>query len=668
MEGVMSFFSSYKHSLFYKLLLSSLITGFLPFLLLFIYTVYLAERQMEKNIIQEQKIQANIIINNIDSYLSSLQKEIRFIAKLDIMNDIITDDLDKRIARLLIQKAQDVSADVKLYVLNKSDKIISSSEKQDLKQKLSIKKGNIYISSKIYSSFDPKKYLGTLMLEYKLSNLTHFFRNQTSIHNGVVDKFSHLIAGKPLPFTITIDLPNKQFIAQEHLIVYSKLKSPFDDFYFIYAVDKDVALSFLHHFLLFMLYILPVAIIVIIGIAIYNSKTIIKPIKELTQTADEITQTKDYSKKIHLTSKDEIGKLSLSFSQLLQTTNRALLDLELENSLRLQRFVKLIQIFNTIIKTTSEDECLNTSLQEIQQLREDITLSFSSLYDENAIPIYVTDFSTNKRLFFGSISLDISTFEDVNEEKFYHSIASMISLQLDRIRLINKTMSESNAKSAFISNMSHELRTPLNSILGYTQYLIAYEDINDAQQDIVSKIENSAEYLLEMINGILDIAKIEAGKMEVSISKVDIQTTIENILMMLEPLAGQKDIDLHVNFHGFEHISVESDIKLIQQIIINLLSNAIKFTQQGTIHISFSQENKLLFVHVKDSGIGIAKHDLEKLFQDFTQVQNVVQKKHKGTGLGLSLSKKLAKLIGGDVLLKSEGIGKGSEAILTLPL
>ena len=665
----MPFFQSYQNSLFKKLLLGFLFVGFFPFLVLYLYTIILAEERLVDKTIAEQNIQAKIIINSINAYFISLQKEIRFISKLDLMDDIIADDLDKRISHVLLQKKEDINQKVELYVTNKEGSIIASSNKNIFNKKLLMTSRNIYISSKIYASFDKKKYLGTLILEYNLENLTRFFRHQFGVHNAIVDKFSRIISGKQLPFSITIKNDRESYIDSEHLIVYKKLSAPLNDFYFVYAIDKVLALDFLHQFLLFMLYILPIIMLIIIIIAIYSSKSITKPIQKLTKNTEEITDTKDYSKTIFIDSQDEIGRLSYAFNELLHTTNKALKALEVENSLRLERFVKLIEIFNTIITTKSQKECINTSLKEIQKLSDTKQLEFTknAATKAQSIPIFVSDFSKNEKIFFGAISLDMQQFNDRNEEKFYYSIASMISLQLDRIRLIDKTMSESNAKSAFISNMSHELRTPLNAILGYTQYLIAYENINEDQQDIVSKIENSAEYLLEMINGILDIAKIEAGKMEVHLLHVDIKDVVENIIAMLYPLAEQKNITIHFKESDIQDKDIITDKKLLQQIIINLLSNAIKFTEQGEIILWIEQQNRKLSLHIKDSGIGIEKNNLEKLFSEFTQVENVMQKKHKGTGLGLSLSKKLAHLLGGDIVLKSEGLEKGSEAIFSLP-
>jgi signal transduction histidine kinase len=308
---------------------------------------------------------------------------------------------------------------------------------------------------------------------------------------------------------------------------------------------------------------------------------------------------------------------------------------------------------------------MKISIGEIKKLTSKSDLKF--IQDSNHpiqgefTKLYVSDFENDTKVYFGSIALGIEKFEDRYEKKFYNSIASMITLQLDKIRLIKRTMSTSNAKSAFISNMSHELRTPLNAIIGFSQYMITYEELNDEQIDTVGNIESSAQYLLEMINEILDIAKIEAGKMEAFIEPVDIFSLLQNTYNMLQPLASDKNLAFEFTYDAIQE--TQTDPKMFQQIVLNLLSNAIKFTQDGVISMNLSCDEEFIYISVKDSGIGIEKSDIKNLFKDFNQIENVMQKSHKGTGLGLSLSKKMAKILGGDITMKSDGLGKGSNVV-----
>ncbi|MCK4875290.1 MAG: HAMP domain-containing protein, partial [Sulfurimonas sp.] len=425
-----------------------------------------------------------------------------------------------------------------------------------------------------------------------------------------------------------------------------------------------------YDFISFMLYMSSVIFIFIIYISVKQSKEIVKPIEELTATADYITNTHNYSTQLKISSQDEIATLTRSFNDMLKTTSSALKKLEKENRLRLRRFTQLINVFNTIIQTKNEKECIDISMQEIKRLTHNNKLYFKK--DQNIAPdkectdIYVTDFENDNKIYFGSIELDIDKFEDKNEKDFYNSITSMITLQLDRIRLIERTTGASKAKSAFISNMSHELRTPLNAIIGFAQYMIEYEELNEEQKDIVENIESSAQYLLSMINEILDIAKIEAGKMEANIESVNILDILKSTYSMLLPLAKDKNIKFDFIFDDFNNKTYQTDPKMFKQIIINLISNSIKFTQKGSILLELYSNNEHVYVRVKDSGIGISKDDLSYLFNDFTQVENVMQKSHKGTGLGLSLSRKMARILGGDIILKSKGVGHGTTSIFSL--
>ena len=671
----------FNRTLYNRLLLAFIVVGFLPFFIFYLYIIYWGEETITQRLMDEQSIELQKIVDNVNNHILSLEKELKFISQLDVMDDLISDDIDKRIARLLIQKREDIALDVSLFVLDDKGSFISSSERSFLEKHFSymdnltngdkyfVRKNKLYIFSKIFASFDKAKGLGYLVMQYNLENLNRYLVHREGIHTSIWNEKSKIFIGDQENFSLDVTKDFSSEILQEHLLNYKKLSQPLEEWYVVYAVDKTIALGFLYDLLHVMLYIIPVALIIIVVIGIISSKNIIRPLLELTSSAESITKTKDYTTKVMIDSEDEIGRLSYAFNELLDTTNKALLTLEEENRLRLKRLIELTEIFNTIIQTKDEDECINTSIQEMQKLTHGQKLNFTKnrLETHNAIALFVDDFENDEKVCFGSIEIDVDKMDDKNEEKFYRSIVSMIVLQLERIRLVEKTMQASRAKSAFISNMSHELRTPLNAIIGFTQYILVYEELNEEQNEMIGNIENSAQYLLEMINGILDIAKIEAGKMEAHLEKMNIVSLLQDIYAMLEPLAEQKALAFHLDTDDAQEIQIKSDAKLLKQIVINMLSNAIKFTQTGGIDISLIQKEQEIEIRIKDTGIGIAKEDLEKLFKDFTQVENVMQKKHKGTGLGLSLSKKLAHLLQGDLILKSEGLGHGSEILVTLP-
>lgn len=675
-------FDFFKKSLRNKLLFIFISIGFLPFLTLLVYTLFLSEAKIVNKIINEQLDRTKVVIKLIDNHLATLSKEVSFLSSLDIMDDLLAEDIDKRVSRLLTQKADDFNLDISFMAIAMNSNIIASSSKDNLLKQYDITKlklnnngafiedKNLYIYSAIYASFNKTEKLGFLVLKYNLENLDLYLTHHETTHSYIVNPQNGLVIGEKIPIYINFKNKTNSIINSEHVVVYEELSSLVKGLYIVYAVDKSIALEFLYDFISFMLYMSLVILIFILYVSFKYSRNIVKPIEELTVITDNITKTHNYSTRLKITSLDEIATLTNSFNDMLQTTSQALEKLEEENRLRLKRFTQLIDVFNTIIQTKSEDECIETSMNEIKKLTNKKNLYFLKNKDINTnkecTNLYVTDFENDKKVYFGSIELDVENFEDKNEKDFYNSITSMITLQLDKIRLIKRTTSASKAKSAFISNMSHELRTPLNAIIGFAQYMIEYEELNDDQKETIANIESSAQYLLSMINEILDIAKIEAGKMEAHLESVNILEIVKSSYKMLSPLAKEKKINFELIFDNYKDKSYKTDPKMFKQIIVNLISNAIKFTQEGSIILELSADNKNIYVKVKDSGIGISEDDIKHLFNDFTQLENVMQKSHKGTGLGLSLSKKMAKILGGDVVLESEGVGHGTQCTFSI--
>lgn len=645
-----------------KLLLNFLFVSLFPFAILFTYIIFFGQTKIVEQSVKEQNTEANNIAHRIHKHLEELQKELAFLASLDLMDDLLADDIDKRVSILLTKKADDLGSYITLFVINKNNRITASSEPNVL-DKTFIKENKLYMYRKIYASFDKTNFLGTLVLKYDLSDLDRYLIHKEGGHLYISDNRNFRIGDKT---QLDFVLLKKQadIITEEHVIVYEKLDAFLENYYLIYAVDKSLALKFFYDFIEIMFFIAVFGVLIIVFLALRYSKNIVKPIEKLTAATQNIKKEQDYSHVLKVESNDEIGVLTSSFNDMLQTTSEALVKLEEENRLRLQRFIQLIEVFNIIIQTNNEQECMDIAMREIKSITLKDDLKFLQKSSSHGIDLYVTDFEANKKVYFGSISLSLDGFIDKNEQKFYTSITNMIMLQLDKIRLTQRTMAVSNAKSAFISHMSHELRTPLNSIIGSTQFLIAYENMSDDQQDTIANIESSAHYLLNMINEILDIAKIESGKMDVHKEEVNIAEMIKSSYNMLQPLAEDKGLKFEIIQSLRNDLIVYTDLKIAQQIIINLLSNAIKFTEKGFVNIELFLENNTIILHIKDSGIGIKQEDIGILFHEFTQVENEIQNKYKGTGLGLSLSKKLAELLGIDLSLKSDGIHKGTTACL----
>jgi len=236
--------------------------------------------------------------------------------------------------------------------------------------------------------------------------------------------------------------------------------------------------------------------------------------------------------------------------------------------------------------------------------------------------------------------------------------------------VINKHLEKaSRAKSEFLANMSHELRTPLNSIIGFAELLQLekFGQLTEKQARYVNNILTSGRHLLGLINDILDLSKVESGKMELVLSECSFPELIESIKIILKELAFKKNIT--IESHIAPKVSViNADEKKVKQIMYNLLSNAIKFTPDGgKVDVKADIKDEELRVSVADTGIGIKQEDMDKLFKTFQQIDSEYTQKYGGTGLGLSLTKKLVELHGGKIWAESE-LGKGSTFTFTIPL
>lgn len=253
------------------------------------------------------------------------------------------------------------------------------------------------------------------------------------------------------------------------------------------------------------------------------------------------------------------------------------------------------------------------------------------------------------------------------------TVNNELDLRVDDLARVNLQLFEANRlKGEFLANMSHELRTPLNSILGFSEVLQGFESLTDKQRRYASNIQNSGRLLLEMINDILDLAKVEAGKMEVRPSDFCMLSVIQAQSEIVRKMAEDKNIDLRIDSSQSE-MRIFQDQGKVQQILTNLLSNAIKFTPEGgliTIACEWGMENEIVF-SVADTGVGVAPGDLEIIFEKFRQAKGVtgadgLTREHSGTGLGLSIVRELCRLLGGDITVTSQ-LGCGSTFRVSLP-
>ena len=247
-------------------------------------------------------------------------------------------------------------------------------------------------------------------------------------------------------------------------------------------------------------------------------------------------------------------------------------------------------------------------------------------------------------------------------------------VERDLIEMRNRAETANKAKSQFLANMSHELRTPLNAIIGYSEMLqdvMLDEELDRAElAGDVDKIRSAGKHLLSLINDILDLSKIEAGKMDLSIEAFNADELIQDVLGTITPLAESRGNQLRVNVAGQIGI-LYSDVTKIRQILFNLLSNAVKFTHHGQVDLtcvrSHDATGEQVEFSVHDSGIGISRENLEMLFKPFSQADASTTRKYGGTGLGLAISRSYAKMLGGDIEVSS-AVGRGSTFSVKFPV
>jgi protein-histidine pros-kinase len=271
------------------------------------------------------------------------------------------------------------------------------------------------------------------------------------------------------------------------------------------------------------------------------------------------------------------------------------------------------------------------------------------------------------------VEISLSTFESDQGQLYSSSIRDITerkrverALQLKNLELANANQ----AKDRFLATMSHELRTPLNAIIGFTGTLLMRlpGPLTADQEKQLRTIQTSSRHLLLLINDLLDLAKIESGKVQFTLEPVPCASVLEEVATALRPQADAKGIWLELQLpHG--EAFVMADRRAFSQILLNLTSNAVKFTEHGSVRLEVTEKEEnnvpLIEISVTDTGMGIRPDDQAKLFKAFSRVENEKGKRLEGTGLGLHLSQRLAELQGGRILVESE-YGKGSRFTLVL--
>jgi signal transduction histidine kinase len=267
------------------------------------------------------------------------------------------------------------------------------------------------------------------------------------------------------------------------------------------------------------------------------------------------------------------------------------------------------------------------------------------------------------------------TDEDAN---IYTTLASQVAVALQNARLymeqaetVNRLRELDRLKTSFLANMSHELRTPLNSILGFTEVMLEGIDgeLTETMNNDLGLIRKNGQHLLHLINDVLDMAKISAGKMNISLERFKVHDLLEEVFQISSSLAAEKKLSLMIEADSDRKIEITADRTRIRQVMLNLVSNAVKFTDTGGVSIRTQQKDGKVRIRVSDTGLGIPKEKLDLVFQEFTQVDTSATRKVGGTGLGLPISLSLVQMHGGRLWAESSGIpGEGTTFYVELPV
>jgi PAS domain S-box-containing protein len=326
---------------------------------------------------------------------------------------------------------------------------------------------------------------------------------------------------------------------------------------------------------------------------------------------------------------------------------------------------------------TRQGQVVNDVRKEVGYLPNPLLMDTLS---EMAVPMVIGD-----RLL-GVFDVQSDQLNRFHEEdvRIYTTLAAQIAVALQNAKLyaeqlatVERLRELDNMKSAFLANMSHELRTPLNSILGFTQVIVEGLDgpLTDVMVADLELIEKNGKHLLNLINEVLDMAKIDSGRLSLNPEPLNLYDLMEEVLETSGPLAREKSLSLSLEANPVESWDVMADHVRMRQIFLNLIGNAIKFTEIGGVNVqlhkiqsSSEAGGDLVQLRIQDTGIGVPRNKLDEIFEAFTQVDSSTTRKAGGTGLGLPISRRLVELHGGRLWAESEGPGKGSTFVLELPV
>lgn len=450
------------------------------------------------------------------------------------------------------------------------------------------------------------------------------------------------------------------------------------------------------------------------------SRQIAKPIGQLASASERVAQG-DLSTLVDIKSSNEVGVLSHSFNQMIVSLKKARDELQqwgedlqkseekfrtltenisigvYRNTLgREGMFIECNPACVEIFGYKNREELLSQRVMDIYQNPKDRDEISNKLLSEGfvigrevllrkkdgatfaaSVSVVTVKDEKGKVQYYDGIIEDITERKRVEEElrKYREHLEELVRERTSELEQKGQELVDTNVrleeasqhKSQFLANMSHELRTPLNSIIGYTKLMLdgLEGDINEEQKQDLQTVYNNSKHLLALINDLLDLSRIEAGKTVLSYETFIISDLLSEVIPTVEPLAREKGLTLTYSVDP-DIDSLYADKAKVKQVLINLLGNAIKFTDEGSVKLDVAVTDSDIIFSVTDTGIGIKEEDLEAIFDSFKQVGPAQIAGYEGTGLGLAISKQFVEMQGGKIWAESE-LGKGSTFTLTLP-
>lgn len=568
------------------------------------YTFIHSKTLMIKHLHDTEQQTLEHISTNIELDMKQLSNEIKFLTKLSVMNDIIADDMDSRILKLL--EAKKVTSKFKIdFSVKKQDgkKVLATSN-----EIFNIKKG-ILFEKQINSLFQNKKVLGILQLYLPLKELNLYLNNHPKF--SLIMESNKAIKNKNELYYLSkeLDLPTGQILTLARPILKGELHTQ--------LVPLKSNLILLGLFILIFIFIL----------AYFISLRISKPILDLSKLMKKVSSQKAYHLRSNINRNDEIGILSQSFNELLHIIQQNISHIQEESQDRMRQFTDLVESFSKITQQKNSQK-INAVLNEVK--------------------ILAKQHQTPSESFLSSLE----TLAKLQHQR--------IKLEETQVKLLEEATHLAQNRSHFITQISHEFKTPLNSIIGFSQVIEHEQLLNPPYDKMAINIEKSGKHLLLLVNQVLNVASQNHNNEQVILSDFSLNLLIQEVIETLEIQANK--MHLSIVYNKSDTINISSDERMVRQALINLIANSIKFSNHKDIFITIKKVDHGFNIHVKDQGIGMEQKAMQSLFAPFVRLSNALE--IKGTGLGLALAQSYMRKLGGDIVAHSKGLNHGSEFII----